>query len=72
MELAAGPQIRRARKLKLEKARLVTGGTHEGKLSWIKEQLDLGRTITEIAGDLGESMFRVAKYVDEIEKKDST
>ena len=65
-ELAAGGLARKARRLKLEKARLVTGGTHEGKLRWIKEQLDLNKTVTEIAEELGESMFKVAKYVDEI------
>lgn len=68
MEIAAGGLIRKSRGLRLKKSRLETGGTHEGKLRWVKEQLDLKRSIPQIADDLCVSMNAVAKLVDEIEK----
>ena len=74
MELAAGMLIRKSRKLKLRKSKLETGGTHKGRLRWVKEQLDLKRSIPEIADDLCMSMNAVAKLIDEIEiqKKEKT
>jgi hypothetical protein len=69
MELAAGGLIRKSRKLRLEKSRLETGGTHEGKLLWVKKQLDLKRSIPEIADDLCVSMNTVAKLIDEIKNQ---
>ena len=69
MELAAGGLIRKSRKLRLEKSRLETGGTHEGKLLWVKKQLDLKRSIPKIADDLCVSMNSVAKLIDEIENQ---
>lgn len=53
------------------KIKILTGGTHEGTIRWIKEQYcDLKRTIQEIADDLGESMIAVRKCIDEIENQD--
>ena len=61
----------KARKVRLKKTQLIIGNTHEGKLEWIKTQYyDLGRTIQDIANDLGESMITVRKNLDEIESKD--
>ena len=72
-EMWDGVLTRRARKLRMKETRLKTGDTHEGKLQWIKEQLyGLNRSIQEIADDLGESMMKVAKYIDEIDEQDLT
>jgi len=61
----------KARKVRLKKTQLIIGNTHEGKLEWIKTQYyDLGRTIQDVANDLGESMITVRKNLDEIESKD--
>ena len=64
---------RRSRRLRLEQSKLETGGTHKGKLRWVKKQLyDLKRSIPEIANDLGVSMNAVAKLVDEIKNQGSS
>ena len=58
------------RDLRVKKTKLIIGGSHEGKLDWIKAQhYDLKRTIQEIADDLGESMIAIGKYLDEIENQ---
>ncbi len=61
------------RKLELREKKLTTGDTHLGKLRWIKTQYyDLNRTIQDIADDLGVSMMRVRKHLDEIENQETT
>jgi len=60
-------------RIRTARTKLIIGNTHEGKLKWVKKQyFDLKRTIQDIANDLGESMISVKKYLDELEKLDST
>lgn len=62
---------REAQEIRRTVVRSIT--THEGKLRWVKEQFfELKRPIQEIADDLGENITTIAKYIDEIEKADST
>jgi hypothetical protein len=57
---------RKSRKLRMQATKLETGDTREGKLIWIQEQIyTLNRSIQEVADDLGESMIKIRKYLDE-------
>ena len=63
----------REREMRVKKTKLIIGGSHEGKLEWIKTQYyDLNRSIQDIADDLNESMMTIRKYLDEIDNQGLT
>ena len=69
-EILESKLTRQAKKLRMEETKLKIGKSHEDLLLWIKEQFyGLERSIQDIAEDLGESIIRVAKYIDEIDEQ---